>query len=480
MSSPVPPNADDVRRIVEERLAALDGSGGIQETVTVEWRGHQRSLPVISMPVELLAYNPATHRVRAQRSLDPARDRDLDTDPFGPAGQAYLHHLLMGDPADPSKIDPSFEALKDDLQEHGQSDPGIITRAGVLINGNTRRAALKVLGQEHIRVGVLPPDAGHDDMQSIELSLQLRKDHRRDYSFMNFLLAVDERVAAGRPASEIQADFRMKATTFERSRWILSFIREAIERSAAPDASGGHVSMRLVDFESDQGKLEELYRAYSALKAKSPDEAEALREQRLLAIALGKSKTDVRLIEADFTERYMKRVLPEAPPTAAGVKIPGTSIVAPAASQKVEALRALTNEVLKARAVELAPGAVSAESLSKATTSLGDLKSALDGALVQAGKQGRIIKKKFAAADRLSDANEDLELAQAAIADARATGNFDPEDLDEALVALRSNLGKLAVLVARGSGSEAEGSDGVGEGLAWLRAAASVGTGDAS
>src|SRR4051812_33967596 len=116
-----PLNADDVRRVVEERLAALDGSSGIQETVTVEWRGQQRALPVISMPVELLSYNPATHRVRAQRSLDPARDRDLEDEPYGVAGQAYLHHLLMGDPADPSKTDPTFDALKEDLRKHGQA-----------------------------------------------------------------------------------------------------------------------------------------------------------------------------------------------------------------------------------------------------------------------------------------------------------------------------------------------------------------------
>jgi len=463
-----PPNADDVRRVVDERLAALDSSSGIQETATVEWRGHQRAIPVISMPVDLMSYNPATHRVRAQRSLDPARDRDLDSDPFGAPGQAYLHHLLMGDPADPSKTDPTFDALMEDLRQHGQSEPGIITRSGVLINGNTRRAALKVLGQEHIRVGVLPPDAGHEDLQSIELSLQLRKDHKRDYSFMNFLLALDERVAIGRPAVEIQSDFRIKAATFERSRWILTFVLEAIERSKVAGSGDQQVSMRLVDFESDQGKLEELYRAYRALKAKSPDEAEALREQRLLAIALGKSKTDVRLIEPDFTERYMKSVLPSpSAEPAVGLKIPGTSITAAAPSQKVEALRALTNEALQARAVELAPGAVSAESLTKANASLRKLETALDGALTQAGKQGRVIKKRFAAADRLSDANEDLELSLAAVADARSTGNFDPDDLDEVLLAFKKNIGKLAQLVTRGP-------QGTGEGFAWLRAAASL------
>jgi hypothetical protein len=184
------------------------------------------------MPVDLLHFNPDTHRIRAQRSMDPDRERKLESDPFGETAQNYLHQLLMGDPTDPSKIDPSFIALKDDLREHGQTDPGIITRSGVLINGNTRRAALKEIGEKNIRVGVLPPDAGHDDLQSIELSLQLRKDHKRDYSFMNFLLAVDERAVAGELAANIQRDFHIQATTYERSRWILEFVREALDRCA--------------------------------------------------------------------------------------------------------------------------------------------------------------------------------------------------------------------------------------------------------
>jgi hypothetical protein len=42
---------------------------------------------------------------------------------------------------------------------------------------------------------------------------------------MNFLLAVDERAVAGQLATNIQTDFRIKASTYERSRWILEFVR---------------------------------------------------------------------------------------------------------------------------------------------------------------------------------------------------------------------------------------------------------------
>ena len=372
-----PPKADQVRSVVEERLHALEAIKGAQETVAIEWRGEPNHvIQVISMPVDLLQFNPDTHRIRAQRSMDPGLERELVNNPFGEAAQNYLHQLLVGDPTDPSKIDSTFTALKDDLGKHGQNQPGIITRSGVLINGNTRQAALKELGVKNIRVGVLPPDAGHDDIQSVELSLQLRKDHRRDYSFMNFLLAVEEREAAGELAANIQADFHIKATTYERSRWILQFVRDAIDRSRVKTANGEALAMRLVDFESHQGKLEELYRSYMALRAKSPDQAESLREQRLLALVLNKSKTDLRFIEPDFAQRYMKNALAEVPSTTTTrAKIPGTTITVPGPSQEVQALRDFTTKVLRAKSVAIDPGVAAPEEVTKANEFLGQVEN---------------------------------------------------------------------------------------------------------
>lgn len=466
----MPPNADDVRKVVEDRLAALEGQPGLKETVTIEWRGSQLPIPVIPMPVGLLSYNPTTHRVRAQRTLDAEKDLELTDDPYGTSGQAYLHQLLMGDPADPTKVDPSFEALKDDLASHGQAEPGIATREGVLVNGNTRRAALRQLGQENMRIGVLPPDASRDDLDSIELSLQLRKEHKRDYSFMNFLLAIDERVDAGWQAIKIQQEFRIRATTFERARWILGAVREIIERSKV-DGPDGHVAaLRLVDFETHQGKLEELYRAYMTKKRTSPDEAEALREQRLLAIVLDKSKTDVRLIESDFAEKYMKPLVPTAgdgnaaPPT---VTIPGLSVVAPAQSAAVTGLRTLTDQVLKARAIVENQAAATPSATEAAGDTLKKVGEALERGLTQAGRSSRVIKTRLAPVDRLSDAVDDIRETIAAIAEARATGNFDPEDLDDVLLSMKENLTKLAQFAARDDSKASEG-------LNWLRAAVSV------
>ncbi|WP_434992157.1 hypothetical protein [Arthrobacter sp. Ld5] len=462
--SNVPARTQDNKAIIEERLAASRSAEGVQETVSIEWRGTSMHLPVISMPLEILYYNPATHRIRAQRSIDSAKDEDLDRDPYGDLGQTYLHQLLKGDPTDPESVDPAFEALKEDLKVHGQSDPGIITRSGVLINGNTRRAALSELKQEHIRVGVLPPDASLDDLRSIELALQLRKDHKRDYSFMNFLLAIEERITQGRPAVEITADFRIKPSTLERHLWILSLIREAIDRSRVVGSDGQHISLRLVDFEEQQGKLEELHRTYKALKVKAPDEAEALREQRLMAIALNKSKTDVRLIESDFVDKYAKPLVPKPAAGEDGtVRIPGTQLLTPGPSAVVEALKASTTAILQAKSKTQSHAEVSIAERLAAQQLITTTNSALDDGLDLAGRQGRVLKRKLATADRLSDANDALELALEAAVGAKATGNFSAVDLEDEIAAMRQNLHRLAQVFTRGVDEQTDG-------LKWLQA----------
>jgi len=69
----------------------------------------------------------------------------------------------------------------------------------------------------------------------------------------------------------------------------------------------------------------------------------------------------------------------------------------------------------------------------------------------------------LAPVDRISDACDDLELSVSAVAEARASGNFEPADLDEVLVTLKSNLEKLSLIVIRGATADSEG-------IAWLRA----------
>ncbi|MFD1833147.1 ParB N-terminal domain-containing protein [Streptomyces desertarenae] len=457
-----PPISAENRVLVEQRLEEVRKGQGVPETLTVEFRGQPRHVEVIDMPVSRLFYNPGTHRIRAQRSHDPERDLALQKDPWSDESQDYLHYLLKAAPTDPSKRDPKFDDLMGSLREHKQNEPGLITRDGVIVNGNTRRAALKELGVTSIRVGVLPASCTWADIHAVELSLQLRPDRRREYSYINHLLALDEQVALGRQLSDIARDFHTTTPACERDIWILNQLRDLIQRS-----KHNGLSLRLMDFEDAKEKLFELYRAYSKEHAKNKEKADLLKEARLAAIVLDFSKTDVRYIGPDFQTRFLEQRLPEsAKPSGAAapaaVTIPGLNRTVQAAGAQVAAARALTNSLLQAKAVQVVSGKATPAQLTAASETFTELKEAFDEAIEFAGKDYRLRKKRQAAPDRVNDACKDLEQCITDLVLARGNGSLDEGAFDDALLNLRSVMRKLAV----------EASKSIplpGEGVSWLR-----------
>ncbi|MFD4563277.1 transcriptional regulator [Streptomyces sp. NPDC058467] len=455
-----PPLAQENRTLVEQRLKEAADNGGMRETLTVEWRTKPMHVEVIDMPVDSLYYNPGTHRIRAQRSHDPARDLLLDEDPWSPESQDYLDYLLQALPADPSKRDPEFDNLAESLREYRQNEPGLITRDGILVNGNTRRAALKRLGFANIRVGVLPESCTWDDVSAVELSLQLRPDQRRDYSYINRLLAIDEQHLLGRTMADIAREFRIRTSTCEQDLWILSCLRDLIDRSR-----DGEAQLRLLDFEQHQEKLRELHRRYVKEAAGNRDNAEVIKETRLLAIVLGFSKTDVRLIEPDFRARYLDQKLPEAlkeePTATAAVAIPGLNRTVKAAAPRVAQAKTLTDAVLKAKAVEAAEDGKLTARGTAAAKAFSAAQKAVEDALEPAGKDARVRKRKQAAPDRITDACQDIEQCITDLTLAKASNSLDEEAFDEAVLALRQSLTKLAVATRRSIKAP-------GDGVAWL------------
>ncbi|MGW2795954.1 transcriptional regulator [Streptomyces sp. NPDC001269] len=456
-----PPHAGRIRALVEERLKEVREAGGVKETLTVEWRnGEPLHVEVIDMPVAELVYNPVTHRIRAQRSHKPELDQALDKAPWSQESQDYLHFLLKALPRDPSQADPDFEALMESLREFRQTDPGLITRDGILVNGNTRRAALKELGVPSIRVGVLPESCTWEDISKVELSLQLRKDHRRDYSYINRLIAIEEQVAAGRLVADIAKEFRIRQATCEQDLWILSCLRDLIKRS-----STGGAQLRLMDFEDHQEKLRELHRRYVKESAVSKDRADVLKENRLAAVVLGFSKTDVRFIEPDFQERYLGRVLPTqlkaaAPTAPSAVAIPGLNRTVKAVGAEVAAAKSLTDSLLRAKTVESSQDSATYQ-VAESSQTIDAAKEAFSAALDFAGKDARVRKRRQAAPERIADACQDIEQCIADLVVARGSNSLDEEAFDEAVQNLRRILGRLALESARSITSP-------GEGVSWL------------
>src|SRR4051794_9476554 len=381
----IPPQGVEIQAVINQRLKQAMAEDGAK--VTIDWRGEPRHLYVISMPVDMLYFNPDTHRIRAQRTLDPDRNRSIEQDPWGQEAQTYLHDLLKRRPSNPDQTDPDFIALMDELDDSGQREPGIVSPHGILVDGNTRAAALKELGVANIKVGVLPDDTSRQDINDVELSLQLRKDRRRDYSYINRLIAIDEELARGRSETDVAKDFNIKPATLQRDRWVYDLILKAIERSRTEDGA----SLRLIDFEQHQEKLRELHRDYTKLAGTDSDAANRLLQSRLAMVLLDYPKTSLRLAEDDFYTRYLESRLPEGikPEVAAAEPvfvpgIPGATL--PAQSTSSAAAEALTDRLLRAKAVATEGIAGTPEEVAQAAAAMKGARETFDVAVKLAGQ----------------------------------------------------------------------------------------------
>ena len=107
-------------------------------------------------PVELLSYNPDTHRVRAQRSFAsfarPGAHR---------ASRSGLTHRLTCTIFSSEHLlypveygNPTFDALKENLHEHGQTDPGIVNSSGRPDQREHTLRGAERTRNPHIQVGV--------------------------------------------------------------------------------------------------------------------------------------------------------------------------------------------------------------------------------------------------------------------------------------------------------------------------------------
>nr|WP_055507939.1 ParB/RepB/Spo0J family partition protein [Nonomuraea pusilla] len=459
----VPPEGERIRTLVEERLKQAMSEDGAK--VTVDWRGEQKHLYVIAMPVDMLYFNPDTHRIRAQRTLDPERNRVLEEAPWSEAAQSYLHDLLRQKASDPNQTDPDYTTLMDELDDFGQREPGIISPDGIIVDGNTRCAALRDLGVKDIRVGVLPADTSRRDINAVELALQLRRDKRRDYSYINRLIAIEEELASGRREEDVARDFNIKVKTLRQDRWVYQMINEAIDRSRT---SGG-AQLRLIDFEEHQEKLRELQRDFAKKAATDPEAAEQLKESRLAMVVLNYPKTSLRLAEEDFHSRYLDERLPAelrpAVETSSVVAIPGLPGVAvPDATAAVKTARALTDQLLQAEAARVAGDKVKPQEQAEADRLIRSARKTFDAAVKLAGQNAQLEKRKIAVQERLTDAADYIKQCAAEFAEAKAKRALDEDAFDDALLELRDSLARLAKQAGRTFSSP-------GDGVEWLLAA---------
>src|SRR5699024_11000532 len=92
-----------------------------------------------------------------------------------------------------------FNDLKIDLAERKQREPAVVTSDGILINGNRRTAALRSLyldddnqSARYVKCLVLPEDATPAELLELETELQVARDFKEEYSWINEAFLIEE------------------------------------------------------------------------------------------------------------------------------------------------------------------------------------------------------------------------------------------------------------------------------------------------
>lgn len=256
----------------------------------IDFRGKKLYLPVITVNPDLLLLNPKNNRLSGQLKDHPKRSQ-VEADPESKESQNLLHSLL-------AKTD-KFSDLEYQLKEMGQKEPGLITLDGLLVNGNTRVAALRELKVGFVEVAVLPGNINEDDVLDMEMSLQVTELVHQDYTFTNELLLMKRFLDSGKSPEALaqkMAWLRQGVKKVNTHMRLLSYIEEVRALSPVPYSVFDNKSEHLKNLDSDymrlknQGKIEE---------------AESLKWARLTMTFFRLSKDQVRAIDENFVEKSL-------------------------------------------------------------------------------------------------------------------------------------------------------------------------------
>lgn len=265
---------------------------------------------VIKIGVDEVLLNHRSHRVRAQLEDDPEW-QELRKEPHSEAAQKVIERHVAE-----ARTTEDFSALKDSLHREGQTQPGVMTHKGVLVNANTRVVALRELedpGKRYVRVAVLPETVQPHELALLELRLQMQKELKVDYSLTNELLFIEELASERHLAdAQIARELRIypesekKGVNEVRARLrMLDLIRmlRRIPNEMLP--------LRFFDSLGYE-QMRELDRSYQAVVELDLVEARRRLESFLLPVAAGVTSVhQIRRVDPDFIPHYMLPQLDE-------------------------------------------------------------------------------------------------------------------------------------------------------------------------
>lgn len=431
--------------VVDQDRADYLRARASQETVQVPaWPRTRKALKLAELEVEWVRFSTLNHRTRAEQRAAISRTGNtglFSTDPLGPTAQEAQYKILRGQ--------EGFHEIKQDLGERGQQDPAIVTADGVLINGNRRAAALRSLylddnqlDAQYVRCLVLPDDATASELTDLETELQIARDFKQNYGWINEALLIEELFEREnknfeRVAKRMHREVADVASLYSKLQQVHQLV----------DLSSG--ARQHIDFNDNESAFDELAKH---IKNKQPAETEAVRSVYFLGTLSNVNYRRLRLLRRpDAAEKVHSEL--ENDPTLKKLMAAAASPRAPEAEHDIlddvlgtEAEAGQLTPLLSFLAGKSPDEAVILEDGSNFEVNdvLESLHSAINAAADEAEEERRDHSAQWAPLDRADKAIVQFERALKALPRARSFQGFDESAMAERISRLEELIGEYS------------------------------------
>ncbi|MBD9567296.1 ParB/RepB/Spo0J family partition protein [Ensifer sp. ENS08] len=408
-----------------------------------QWIRPEKELPVVNVPTDWVRFSTLNHRTRAEQMREIETKGVLDlfsSDPLGTTAQNAQFTILAGQ--------EGFDDLKNDLRARGQQEPAVVTAEGVLINGNRRTAGLRSLWLDetlptarYVRAYVLPSDATADELIDLETELQVAKDFREDYSWVNEALLIEEIfIASKKDWDRVAQRMRLKP---EKVRAQYEKLQQLHQLVALSNGTRHHA-----DFVGNESAFEELTKH---IKDKASDEAASVRSVYFIGTLAGVNYRDLRHLRRKDAAAFVKGEFISDPTLAqlltVAVSEPADSADDflddvlggnPAQPEDLTAVLSFLAQRTPDEIVTLPDGAtVPVENL------LNSVKSAVTAAAKEASEEAKDVQAVIAPILRLSEALDEITRAGTSLPKARAQSGWDEDRFKKLIEDVKIAAGKL-------------------------------------
>lgn len=165
----------DTRIAKIQEIIDLDPNNSVKEEIV--WQDTLQAMPVYKIKLENLVYNKYNGRILTRTKSLEAQGRTIDVETK--EGKELIEQLLWE-----SKEERNKTTL-DDLNKFGQKRVGIVTRDGIIIDGNRRAMLLnKSRRYDYFKAIVLPVTLEQDplEIEKLETSYQMGEDEKLGYN----------------------------------------------------------------------------------------------------------------------------------------------------------------------------------------------------------------------------------------------------------------------------------------------------------